>query len=59
MLERIGFGGFFLDNIKHSLIKDCYESGSPEEYFLNLLLVIDEMDNNRSWLQPIKEDDNA
>lgn len=38
--EEIGFGGFFIDNIRKWLVKECLESGDPENMFLNILDVI-------------------
>ena len=48
--HRIGLGGFFLDNIKNSIINDCYSSGDPENFFWNLLDVIEELKDDQSWL---------
>jgi len=54
MDEGIGFGGFFLSNIKKWIIKECLESGNPDSFFLNVIDVVgdieDEMtDNDNFW----------
>ena len=41
--ERLGYGGFFLDNIKESIERDCFESGDPIAYFKNLMIIMEEL----------------
>ncbi len=41
----ITYGGFIVENIRNSIIKDCLESGDAENYFLALLEVIGELED--------------
>lgn len=50
MNDREGFGGFSLDNIRNWIIKECMESGNPEAFFWNLQEVMEELDDDQSWL---------
>ena len=49
--DEIGFGGFLLDNIANWLMKECFESGDPENFFDNILDIVDYLDNDRRWIE--------
>ena len=39
----ISFGGFIQENIRRALIKECIESGDPENYFWALREAMEEL----------------
>lgn len=44
--DDVGYGGFFLNNIRKWIIKECLESGDPESFFDNLLVVIEDLEGS-------------
>jgi len=46
MDNDITFGGFIPSNIRRSIIKECFESGDPENYWRALLNEVETMDFN-------------
>lgn len=56
MKDRIGLGGFFLDNIKEWIIKECMESGDPDNFFTNVLDMVEELDIERPWQEPLEDE---
>jgi hypothetical protein len=58
MEERIMLGGFFYENIKNWIIKECLESGDPVAFFENIKEVIDDLadETNKEYYLDIFED---
>jgi len=44
MKEHESYGGFIYESVKRWLLKECIESGDPDNFFLVIKDVIDDID---------------
>jgi hypothetical protein len=56
MEERIMLGGFFYENIKNWIIKECLESGDPENFFYNIYDIVNEIYDSGDYLHLFSKD---
>jgi len=45
-MDDITYGGFIPSNIKRSIVRECFESGDPVEYWRALRDVVEKMDDD-------------
>ena len=43
MNDETTYGGFFKSNIRKWIIKECLESGNPEEFFAAIIEAVDDI----------------
>lgn len=45
MIERVSYGGFIYENVKRWIQKECVESGDPDNFFMMIEDVVDDIRN--------------